>query len=106
MDAVNPRSSTQRLAGERKPGRISGSAESGLFKSTDGGDHWVKLGGGLPQGVVGKIGVAVSPADPDRVWALVEAADAAGGLYRSDDAGATWRRLETNARRRLYQRTW
>ena len=108
MDAVNPRVLyAAAWTGERKPWTIiSGSAESGLFKSTDGGDRWVKLAGGLPEGVVGKIGVAVSPADPDRVWALVEAADEAGGLYRSDDAGATWRRLETNARRRLYQRTW
>ena len=108
MDAVNPRVLyAAAWTGERKPWTIiSGSAESGLYKSTDGGDRWVKLGGGLPEGVVGKIGVAVSPADPERVWALVEAADEAGGLYRSDDAGATWRRLETNARRRLYQRTW
>lgn len=108
MDAKNPRVLyAAAWTGERKPWTIvSGSAESGLFKSTDGGDRWVKLSGGLPGGVVGKIGVAVSPSDPDRVWALVEAADEAGGLYRSDDGGVSWQRLETNARRRLYQRTW
>jgi photosystem II stability/assembly factor-like uncharacterized protein len=63
------------------------------------------VAGGLPTGVVGKIGVTVSPANPSRVWALVEHADK-GGLYRSDDAGATWTHHPTNARRRLFQRTW
>ena len=99
-------STPRRGRAQRKPWTIvSGSAESGLYRTSDGGDHWTKLSGGLPQGVVGRIGVAVSPADPDRVWALVEAAEG-GGLYRSDDGGGTWTRLETNARRRLYQRTW
>src|SRR5262245_2410048 len=108
MDATNPRVLyAAAWTGDRKPWTIvSGSAESGLYKSTDGGDRWQKLAGGLPQGVVGKIGVAVSPANPQRVWALVEAEGDAGGLYRSDDAGTTWKRLATNARRRLYQRTW
>jgi len=108
IDAANPRVLYAAMwTGERKPWTIvSGSAESGLYKSTDGGDRWTRLAGGLPQGVVGKIGVAVSPADPSRVWALVEAAGNAGGLYRSDDAGATWTRLEPNVRRRLIQRTW
>ncbi len=107
MDAANPRILyAAAWTGQRKPWTIvSGSAESGLYRTSDGGDHWTKLSGGLPQGVVGRIGVAVSPADPDRVWALVEAAEG-GGLYRSDDGGGTWTRLETNARRRLYQRTW
>jgi photosystem II stability/assembly factor-like uncharacterized protein len=108
MDATNPRVLyAAAWTGDRKPWTIvSGSAESGLYKSTDGGERWQKLAGGLPQGVVGKIGVAVSPANPQRVWALVEAEGEAGGLYRSDDAGTTWKRLATNVRRRLYQRTW
>lgn len=108
MDGSNPRILfAAAWTGDRKPWTVvSGSAESGLYRSTDGGDHWEKLAGGLPQGVVGRIGVAVSPADSRRVWALVEAAPEAAGLYRSDDGGSTWQRLETNARRRLYQRTW
>src|SRR5262249_37785361 len=108
MDATNPRVLyAAAWTGDRKPWTIiSGSAESGLYKSTDGGDRWQKLSGGLPQGVVGKIGVAVSPADPNRVYALVEAEPDTAGLYRSDDAGMTWKRLVINAKRRLYQRTW
>ena len=74
----------------------SGGPDSGLFKSTDGGDTWEELSGneGLPEGPMGKIGVAVSPARPDRVWAIVESRE--GGLFRSDDAGATWRRISEN----------
>lgn len=106
MDAVSPRVLyAAAWTGQRKPWTIvSGSEEGALYKSTDGGDTWLKLSGGLPQGVVGKIGVAVSPANPNRVWALVEAND--GGLFRSDDAGQNWKRLETNQKRRLYQRAW
>ena len=68
----------------------SGGPGSGLFKSTDGGDTWKEItrNPGLPSGVDGRIGVAVSGADPNRVYALVE--NEKGGLYRSDDAGATW----------------
>ena len=68
----------------------SGGPGSGLFKSTDGGDTWTEItrNPGLPSGVDGRIGVAVSGADPNRVYALVE--NEKGGLYRSNDAGATW----------------
>jgi photosystem II stability/assembly factor-like uncharacterized protein len=65
---------------------------SGLYKSTDGGDTWRKLTAGLPSGNLGKIGVTVSPVNPQRVWATVEADDK-GGVYRSDDGGSTWRLL-------------
>ena len=81
---------------------VAGSVEGGVFKTTDGGDHWTKLTGGLPQGVAGKIGVAVLPAMPNRVWALVDAAD--GGAFRSEDAGLTFTRI--NAERTLLGRSW
>ena len=82
----------------------SGGPGSGLFKSTDGGEHWSEItrNPGLPSGVIGRIGVAVSPVDANRVYAIVEAAD--GGVYRSDDAGATWKR--TNDERKLRQRAF
>ena len=81
----------------------SGGPRSGFFKSTDGGDHWTEItrNPGLPQGIIGKIGVAVS-ADSNRVYAMVEAED--GGLFRSDDAGAIWTRI--NEDRRLRQRAF
>jgi photosystem II stability/assembly factor-like uncharacterized protein len=68
----------------------SGGPDSSLYRSVDGGDSWVELSNnpGLPKGPRGKIGVVVSPADCDRVWAIVEAEDA--GLYRSDDGGDSW----------------
>jgi photosystem II stability/assembly factor-like uncharacterized protein len=74
-----------------------GGPGSGLFKSTDGGTTWTELTDhlGLPAGPVGKIGVSVSGADPNRVYALVEANG--GGLFRSDDGGATWALVSTDA---------
>ena len=63
----------------------------GLFKSTDGGSTWKELAGGLPAEGDGRIGIAVAPSDPNRVYAIVDNSDAKkGGLYRSDDAGTTW----------------
>ncbi|MBL8982967.1 MAG: glycosyl hydrolase, partial [Gemmatimonadetes bacterium] len=89
---------------ERKPWTmISGSREGGIYKSTDGGDTWNKLGGGLPSGLTGKIGITVSAANPDRLWAIIEA-EPEGGVYRSDDAGKTWTR--TNSENNLRQRAW
>ena len=82
----------------------SGGEGSGLWKSTDGGETWNEItrSKGLPQGMVGIIGVAVSPVDSNRVWAQIEAAD--GGLFRSDNAGATWTKI--NDERKLRQRAW
>ena len=83
----------------------SGGAGSALYKSTDAGRTWTNLtktGKGLPTGIYGKIGVAVSPAKPNRVWALVE--HDSGGVYRSDDGGATWQFM--NGDRKLRQRAW
>jgi photosystem II stability/assembly factor-like uncharacterized protein len=98
---------------------------SGLYKSTDGGDHWTKLTGGLPDDdFVGKIGIAVSPTNPQRLWAVVDDVGAAvapgfrvksrppgapvpkpkGGVYISDDAGTTWRLV--NSETRLWGRGW
>ena len=91
--------------GERKPWTmISGAYEGGVYKSSDGGDTWEKLTNGLPRGLVGKIGVAISPANPSRVWAIIEAEDPDIGLYRSDDAGATWAKVSTN--RGILSRPW
>lgn len=64
--------------------------ESGIYKSSDGGTTWRKLTAGLPKGLVGKSDLAVSPADPSRVYALVETVPAEEGLYRSNDEGETW----------------
>ncbi|HET6973357.1 MAG TPA: hypothetical protein VFH96_04995 [Pyrinomonadaceae bacterium] len=89
----------------RKPWTLeSGGPGGGIFKSTDGGDTWNELtkNPGLPKGTVGKIGIAVSPANPDRIWAIVEAED--GGVFRSDNGGSTWSKV--NEERRLRQRAW
>lgn len=87
---------------QRQPWFVrSGGAGSGLWKSTDGGDTWTRLTNGLPS-LIGKVGVAVSPANPDRVFAIVEAER--GGLYRSDDAGRTWRLLSGD--RLIQTRSW
>lgn len=75
---------------QRKPWTIvSGAAEGGLFKSSDGGTTWIHLTEGLPQDLIGKSDFAVSPAKPDRLYVLMEAAPG-GGLYRSDDRGRSF----------------
>lgn len=95
MDQANPRVLYASIwQAQRFPHKLeSGGPESGIWKSTDGGDTWTDLTRtpGLPDGTLGKIGVAVSPAKPGRVWALIEAED--GALFRSDNGGDTWRRL-------------
>ena len=82
----------------------SGGPGSGLFKSTDAGETWTELthNPGLPSGVIGKVGVSVSGANSNRVWAMIENEN--GGLFRSDDAGATWSRINEN--RNIRQRAF
>jgi photosystem II stability/assembly factor-like uncharacterized protein len=109
LDPANPRilyASTWRV--KRTPYSLdSGGPGSGLWKSTDGGDTWTDITRkpGLPKGTVGIVGVAVSPVDSDRVWAIVEAED--GGVFRSDDGGEKWQRLnqDTNLRQRAWYYT-
>lgn len=108
--AMNPHNPREIYAAawraERKPWTlIDGGHEGGIWKTMDGGDTWTKLEGGLPTGLLGKIGLAISPVNPERVWALVMAADEEkGGLYRSDDAGASWTRICRD--HQLRQRGW
>jgi photosystem II stability/assembly factor-like uncharacterized protein len=104
MDPLNPRILYAAFwQVYRKPWTLeSGGAGGGIYRSSDGGDTWKKLSGGLPEGVVGKIGVAPSPAREGRVWAIVEAEK--GGVYRSDDGGEKWTRV--NDENKLRQRAW
>jgi photosystem II stability/assembly factor-like uncharacterized protein len=91
---------------ERKPWSInSGSVEGGLYRTTDGGDNWRKLTNGLPSGtMVGRTAVSISLANPKRVYAQIEAGDDKGGVFRSDDGGDSWARI--NATRTLQQRAF
>lgn len=89
----------------RKPWMlVSGGKGSGMFKTTDGGDTWTEItrNPGLPSGLWGNIGISVSGGDSRRVYAIIENDE--GGVYRSDDAGATWQRV--NSERKLRQRAW
>ncbi len=129
IDAKNPRVLYASLWATRRPPwsvyAPSYMAGSGLYKSTDGGDRWTKLTGGLPDDdFVGKIGIAIAPSNPNRVWAVIDDVGAAvapplregpeehkkpaltpkGGVYLSDDAGATWRLV--NNETRLWGRGW
>ncbi|MGB0526031.1 MAG: VPS10 domain-containing protein [Flammeovirgaceae bacterium] len=89
----------------RSPYSLSSGGEgSGLWKSTNGGDTWTNISrnDGLPKGVLGISAIAVSPVNSERVWAIIEAKD--GGVFRSEDAGKTWKKL--NESRALRQRAW
>jgi photosystem II stability/assembly factor-like uncharacterized protein len=106
MDPVNPRvlyASFWRVL--RTPYSLeSGGEGSSLWKSTDGGDTWNELTRkpGLPKGTLGIIGITVSPGNPENLYALVEAAD--GGVFRSQDGGATWKKTSDDSD--LRQRAW
>ncbi len=82
---------------------VSGGPGSGLYRSSDGGATWNQLtGNGLPKGVLGRIGVAVSGANSDRIYAIIEAEQ--GGIYRSDNGGENWTKVSGDAR--FTQRSW
>jgi photosystem II stability/assembly factor-like uncharacterized protein len=106
MDPFNPRILYAAIweASRTSHSLTSGGEGSGLFKSVDGGDTWTEISRnkGLPKGILGKIGVAASGAQRDRVWAIIEAKD--GGVFQSDDGGETW--VRKNEDRRLRQRAW
>ncbi len=107
IDLTNPRilyASTWRV--QRTPYSLSSGGEgSALWKSTDSGETWTEISTkkGFPEGVLGIIGVTVSPVNNQRVWAIVENKDK-GGLYRSEDGGETW--AQVNSERKLRQRAW
>ncbi len=88
----------------RKPWNFSsGGPGSGLYRSEDNGLTWKQLqGNGLPDGILGRIGISVSGADSNRIYAVIEAKE--GGIYRSDDAGEKWTRVNDDGRFR--QRAW
>lgn len=106
LDPTNPRiifASTWRV--RRTPHSLSSGGDgSKLWKSTDSGDTWMDLTAseGLPKDTIGIIGVAVSPARPERVWAIIESKT--GGVFRSDDGGKKWTKI--NEDRSLRQRAW
>ncbi len=106
MDPTNPRilyATTWRIL--RTPYSLeSGGEGSAIWKSTDSGDSWTRLSEneGMPEPPLGIAGVAVSPSNPDNIYAMIEAAE--GGLFRSRDGGETWKRV--NSERKLRQRAW
>lgn len=107
FDPFNPRVIYAALwEASRNPWSMtSGGPGSGLWKSTDGGETWTDISKnqGMPRGLLGRIGIAASGARQDLVWAMIEN-EPDGGLYRSNDAGKTWRKV--NDDRRLRQRAW
>ncbi len=110
--AMNPEQPNEVFAGswaaEREPWTLQSGTTwnegGGLYRTTDGGENWTHLQDGLPSGdeMIGKTAITVSPANTDRVWAMVSAMEPHGGVYRSDDGGDTWTR--TNRNRKLRQR--
>jgi photosystem II stability/assembly factor-like uncharacterized protein len=103
IDPSNPRILYAAMWDHRRyPWKVrSGGPGSGLFKSVDGGENWVRLSDGLPDRM-GKVAVDISPANPKVIYANIEAEK--GGVFRSDDGGRTWR--QTSVDRRTVARAW
>lgn len=74
---------------------VGGGPGSGIYKTTDGGQNWSKANKGLPSGDIGRIGLAISPANPEYLYAMVEAAGSGSGFYRSDNRGASWSKKDS-----------
>ncbi|MGM0572873.1 MAG: WD40/YVTN/BNR-like repeat-containing protein [Bacteroidota bacterium] len=72
---------------------MGGGPKTAIYKTEDGGNHWEKLDKGLPKGNMGKIGMAISPMKPDVVYAAIELDRRTGGVYRSSDSGASWKKM-------------
>jgi photosystem II stability/assembly factor-like uncharacterized protein len=104
FDPQNPQILYTDMWSSRRPPWTTGSPleghTGGLFKSTDGGETWNPLSKGLPTNAqgLGRIGFGISPSNPNRIYALVDAAPEVGGLYRSDDAGESWQRVNHEER--------
>ena len=81
---------------------IGGGPGSGVYKTTDAGKSWAKIHKGLPEVDLGRIGMAISPADPEVIYAIVEAAEGKGGFYRSTNRGASWERRSNYTTTGLY----
>ena len=104
MDMTNPRILYAAFwEHQRTPWQIySGGEGSGIYKSKDSGNTWQKLTEGLPDVLMGKIGISVSKANPQKIWAIIESEK--GGLYSSDNGGKTWKLI--NDKRILRARSW
>ncbi len=81
---------------------INGGPESGMYKSTDGGNTWNRIRSGLPPGDLGRIGLSISPADTNVVYASIEASSALSGIFRTTDRGATWERMGNRIAQGMY----
>lgn len=105
MDKSNPRILYAATWQHRRlPWKVeSGGPGSAIYKSTDSGESWEKLNGGLPD-VMGKIGLSVAQSMTNRIYAIIETEKAKGGVYRSDDAGKTWAHVSNN--QNLIARSW
>ena len=82
--------------------KIGGGPETAIYKTTNGGESWDKLTSGLPSADMGGMGMAISPVNPDIIYAIIEAADDAGGLYRSTNRGASWQKMSSHVSQGQY----